>query len=99
LGAAWIADQRAILKASTFHSVESAWRPEDLVLGDGDTHLILPNSKDGRFAAAVRRCQLKDSRFPWVTPHDLRHTTASLAISAGANVKAVSQDIVNAGWV
>ncbi|ORI19113.1 hypothetical protein BJD99_19090 [Rhodococcus sp. 1163] len=27
--------------------------------------------------------------FPRVTPHDLRHTAASLAISAGANVKAV----------
>ncbi|MBF6238253.1 site-specific integrase [Nocardia otitidiscaviarum] len=28
-------------------------------------------------------------QFPYVTPHDLRHTAASLAISAGANVKAV----------
>jgi len=27
--------------------------------------------------------------FPRITPHDLRHTAASLAISAGANVKAV----------
>jgi integrase len=27
--------------------------------------------------------------FPKITPHDLRHTAASLAISAGANVKAV----------
>lgn len=27
--------------------------------------------------------------FPRVTPHDLRHTAASLAVSAGANVKAV----------
>lgn len=26
-----------------------------------------------------------------VTPHDLRHTAASLAISAGANVKAVQR--------
>ncbi len=29
--------------------------------------------------------------FPIVTPHDLRHTAASLAISAGANVKAVQR--------
>lgn len=29
--------------------------------------------------------------FPRVTPHDLRHTTASLAVSAGANVKAVQK--------
>ncbi|MFJ2977664.1 tyrosine-type recombinase/integrase [Curtobacterium sp. NPDC087082] len=28
---------------------------------------------------------------PIVTPHDLRHTAASLAISAGANVKAVQR--------
>jgi integrase len=30
-----------------------------------------------------------DPAFPTVTPHDLRHTAASLAISAGAHVKAV----------
>ena len=27
----------------------------------------------------------------WMTPHDLRHTAASLAVSAGANVKAVQR--------
>ncbi|HWT33587.1 MAG TPA: tyrosine-type recombinase/integrase [Microbacterium sp.] len=32
-----------------------------------------------------------DPSFPVVTPHDLRHTAASLAISAGANVKAVQR--------
>ncbi len=30
-------------------------------------------------------------RDPRVTPHDLRHTAASLAVSAGANVKAVQK--------
>ena len=29
--------------------------------------------------------------FPTITPHDLRHTAASLAVSAGANVKAVQR--------
>ncbi|BBZ39302.1 tyrosine-type recombinase/integrase [Mycobacterium conspicuum] len=29
--------------------------------------------------------------FPHITPHDLRHTAASLAVSAGANVKAVQK--------
>ncbi|CAN5302866.1 site-specific integrase [soil metagenome] len=29
--------------------------------------------------------------FPRITPHDLRHTSASLAVSAGANVKAVQR--------
>lgn len=38
---------------------------------------------------AVKRLQAADEHFPKVTPHDLRHTAASLAISAGANVKAV----------
>jgi len=28
---------------------------------------------------------------PWLTPHMLRHTAASLAVSAGANVKAIQQ--------
>jgi integrase len=30
-------------------------------------------------------------RIPRATPHDLRHTAASLAVSAGANVKAVQK--------
>ena len=37
----------------------------------------------------MRRCQAADQTFPTITPHDLRHSAASLAISAGANVKAV----------
>lgn len=40
----------------------------------------------GWFAGAVAR-----SGVPRVTPHDLRHTAASLAISAGANVKSVQR--------
>lgn len=62
-----------------------------LLFGDGLHHLRLPNSKDGWFAKAVRRTQKEDPTFPRVTPHDLRHTAASLAISAGANVKAVQR--------
>jgi len=41
------------------------------------------------FNGAVERCQECCGDFPRVTPHDLRHTAASLAISAGANVKGV----------
>ncbi len=41
------------------------------------------------FAPAVVRAQASDPDLPTVTPHDLRHTSASLAISAGANVKSV----------
>ncbi len=43
------------------------------------------------FAPAVAACQKVDAGFPAVTPHDLRHTAASLAVSAGANVKAVQR--------
>jgi integrase len=43
------------------------------------------------FDAAVQKCQEADETFPDFTPHDLRHTAASLAVSAGANVKAVQR--------
>lgn len=43
------------------------------------------------FEPAVKQCQETDENFPSITPHDLRHTAASLAISAGANVKAVQR--------
>ena len=53
--------------------------------GDGG-HLRRPHPTSGWFAKAV-----KASGVPRVTPHDLRHTAASLAVSAGANVKAVQK--------
>src|SRR6201993_3023315 len=43
------------------------------------------------FAPAVTVCQKADESFPSITPHDLRHTAASLAVSAGANVKALQR--------
>jgi integrase len=42
------------------------------------------------FEPAVEKCRKADDTFPSITPHDLRHTAASLAVSAGANVKACS---------
>lgn len=80
--------------------------PEDLLFGDGKKHMLPPNSAAGWFAGAVRRVQEADRAaaaaakargereqaiMPRVTPHDLRHTAASLAISSGANVKAVQR--------
>jgi integrase len=55
--------------------------------------VVLRNShyRQDVFAPAVRACQQADDTFPTITPHDLRHTAASLAISAGANVKAVQR--------
>jgi integrase len=43
------------------------------------------------FEPAVAACQKTDDSFPTISPHDLRHTAASLAVSAGANVKAVQR--------
>jgi hypothetical protein len=49
------------------------------------------NAASGWFAGAVKRAQAADETFRRVTPHDLRHTAASLAISAGANVKVIQR--------
>lgn len=43
------------------------------------------------FRPAVARCRDADDTFPTITPHDLRHTAASLAVSVRANVKAVQR--------
>lgn len=59
---------------------------DDLVFGDGTHYLPRPKSHGGWFAGAVKRAKVQA-----ITPHDLRHSAASLAISAGANVLAVSR--------
>ena len=46
-----------------------------------------PASKESWLSGAVSRCQKADPTFPRATAHALRHTAASLAISAGANPK------------
>jgi integrase len=52
----------------------------------GADYLPRPKSNGGWFVGAVKRAKVQR-----ITPHDLRHTAASLAISAGANVLAVSR--------
>jgi integrase len=65
---------------------------EQLVFGDGDAYLTTPTPNDGWFYGARRRACASDARFPPnLTLHDLRHTAASLAISASANVKSVQR--------
>ncbi|QCQ17182.1 tyrosine-type recombinase/integrase [Microbacterium sp. RG1] len=69
-------------------------------------YLAPGNAVSGWFAGASKRARAADAalaeeargrgerapgEMPRVTPHDLRHTAASLAISAGANVKAVQR--------
>jgi integrase len=61
--------------------------PGDLVFpGRDGGYLPRPKSRDGWFAAAVQRAKIQG-----ITPHDLRHTCASLAISAGVNVLALQR--------
>jgi integrase len=62
-----------------------------LVFGDGTNHVRYPTNRDGWFNNACRRAQAIDPTMPRVTLHDLRHAAASLAVSAGANVKAVQR--------
>lgn len=72
-----------------------------LMAGKGRGDLLFTNLRGGVlrnnhyrqdvFAPAVRACQKADDTFPTITPHDLRHTAASLAVSAGANVKALQR--------
>ncbi|MDF2991480.1 MAG: site-specific integrase [Microbacterium sp.] len=61
------------------------------VLGPGVAPIPRSHGATGWFVRAVRAAQTADRSFPTITPHDLRHTAASLAISAGANVKAVQR--------
>lgn len=64
---------------------------DQLVFGGGVTHLRPPDARRGWFVSAVAKCQKADEQFPALTLHDLRHTAASLAVSAGANVKALQR--------
>jgi integrase len=62
------------------------------MLGKGREDLLFPASKGGPLRISHWRPRVfnaaRDSvnDFPNVTPHDLRHTAASLAVSAGGNV-------------
>lgn len=91
------AELKALLSGKPAHGI---------VFGDGENYMPLPRTGSGWFSRAVDRCILADTQaaekslaldekpapiMPRVTPHDLRHTAASLAISAGANVKAVQR--------
>lgn len=66
--------------------------PDDLIFtGPTGGSLRHSNFRKRVFAPAVAACRKTESSFPAPTPHDLRHTAASLAVSAGANVKAVQR--------
>jgi integrase len=61
--------------------------PGDLVFpGRDGGYLQRPKSSTGWFQAAVKKAKVQK-----ITPHDLRHTCASLAVSAGVNVLALQR--------
>lgn len=69
-------------------SVQCAGKnPGDLVFGSRDGgYLLRPKSSNGWFRRAVKAAGTQA-----ITPHDLRHTCASLAVSAGVNVLALQR--------
>lgn len=68
-------------------SVQCAGKaPGDLVFAGRSGYLPRPDSATGWFVAAVKRAGVES-----ITPHDLRHTCANLAVSAGANVLALAR--------
>ena len=61
--------------------------PGDLVFGGRHGgYLSRPKSANGWFRRAVKAAGVQE-----VTPHDLRHTCASLAVSAGVNLLALAR--------
>ena len=64
----------------------------DLLFGGGINFLQPPDPRNGWWVRAIAASRELDPDFPeGLTRHDLRHTAASLAVSAGANVKTVQR--------
>lgn len=64
---------------------------DELIWPGSDGGYLAPPTTKSWLSGAVRRCQKADKTFPRITAHALRHTAASLAVSAGANVKVVQR--------
>lgn len=83
------------LVAGALMEVTRGRRDDATVFTDPDGTPIrtqtVSTSKSNRtwWPSALKRCGWPHSR--WPSPHDLRHTAASIAIHAGANVKAVQR--------
>ncbi len=72
-------------------TAEGKARDELLWTASDGGYLRPPTSTESWLSGAVTRCQKTDKTFPRVTVRALRHTAASLAISAGANPKVVQR--------
>ena len=64
-----------------------ARHPDDLVFTSPDGHVL----RNTNFRRRVFDPAARQAGVPGLTPHELRHTAASLAVAAGANIKAVQQ--------
>lgn len=84
-------------KTRTVPIADPAWRPLLDTLDDkGPDELIFTSPQGGMLRSSNFRRSAFDpavtaAGIPHVTPHDLRHTAASLAISSGASVLAVQR--------
>ena len=84
---AFVLDELSMLGASK--------SPSDLIFArPNGGFLPRPKSSGGWFAAAVKRSGVQR-----ITPHDLRHTCASLAVSAGVNILALQRMLGHASHV
>lgn len=76
---------------------EFVWdRLDYWIHGAGPDRLVFPAARDGGYLTDFEYRYwfdqaAKEIGVPGLTPHELRHTCASLAISAGANIKAVQR--------
>lgn len=66
-------------------------REDLLFVGKSGGVLRNTHFRPRHFDKAVNRLTAADPGFPKITPHDLRHTAASLAVSAGAHVKSLQR--------
>ncbi|AXE54075.1 site-specific integrase [Aurantimicrobium sp. MWH-Uga1] len=76
---------------SVIESESAGKTPEMLLFGKGYAHVRTPDVRSSWWVNALQTCQANDPTFPRITLHDLRHTTASLAVQAHANVKALQR--------
>lgn len=81
----------ALALAGIVERAKTSPAPETLFRGADGGVVRAGNFRSRVFNPAVARCMTIDPTFPRITIHDLRDTAASLAVSSGANVKAVQR--------
>lgn len=77
--------------AELLHPLVDGRSPEAFVFGSDTVPILRPHAAYSWFSRGVKKSMAEDPAFPRITPHDLRHTAASLAVSAGASVKLVQR--------